>query len=202
MRWTVLVPLRALPSAKSRLAVSLTPDVHALIVEAIRADTLAAVRAAGPVARIVVIGDTDGEGITLVQSSPGLNGALRDGAAYARERWPGDGVAALVGDLPALRPDEIASALDAAAGHPSAFVPDASGTGTTLLAATPGTALDPRFGLGSAARHAEIAAALPAGRGLRTDVDTVAELADADRFGVGPATAAVLTAHEVLSRSP
>jgi 2-phospho-L-lactate guanylyltransferase len=201
LKWTVLVPLRALPSAKSRLAVSLAQEVHGLLVEAIRADTLAAVGAAAPVVRTVLIGDAAGEDITLVQTSAGLNGALRDGAAYARERWPDDGIAALVGDLPALQADEIAAALDAAAEHRSAFVPDASGTGTTLLAASPGTQLDPRFGLGSAARHGEIAVALPAGPGLRTDVDTIAELADAARIGVGPATAAVLATHEVLTRS-
>jgi 2-phospho-L-lactate/phosphoenolpyruvate guanylyltransferase len=201
MRWTVLVPLRALPSAKSRLAESLAPEVHVAVVEAIRADTLAAVRGAGPVARVVVIGDAPGEEITLVQTSDGLNGALRDGAAYARERWPDDGVAALVGDLPALTANELGAALDAAAGHPFAFVPDASDTGTTLLAASPGTMLDPQFGLGSAFRHAKVAVALPAGPGLRTDVDTVAELADAARVGVGARTAAVIAAYGVRSRS-
>jgi 2-phospho-L-lactate/phosphoenolpyruvate guanylyltransferase len=202
LRWTVLVPLRGLPSAKSRLAESLSPEVHGAVVAAIRADTLAAVDGTPQVARVVVIGDAPGEGITLVQTSDGLNGALRDGAAYAHERWPDDGVAALVGDLPALRADELGAALDAAAAHPSAFVPDASGTGTTLLAATPGTGIDPRFGIGSAARHATIAVALAAGPGLRTDVDTVGELAEAARVGVGPHTNAVIAAHGVVARSP
>ena len=114
--------------------------------------------------------------MTLVQTQPGLNGALRDGAAYARTRWPGDGVAALVGDLPAVRPDELAAALDAAAAHPAAFVPDSPGTGTTLLTARPGHVLEPRFGEGSAARHAAVAARLTAGPGLRHDVDTADDL--------------------------
>jgi 2-phospho-L-lactate guanylyltransferase len=201
MRWTVLVPLRSLPSAKSRLAESLAPAVHAALVEAIRADTLAAVRAAVPVARVVVIGDAPGDGITLVQASRGLNGALRDGAAYAEQRWPADGVAALVGDLPALRADELGAALEAAAGHPAAFVADATGTGTTLLAASPGTTLDPHFGAGSAARHAVIAIAVAAGASLRTDVDTIADLADAARVGLGGQTAAVIAAHELVARS-
>ena len=96
VRWTVLVPMRALPSAKSRLAATLPPDRHAETVRAIRADTLAAVRAAAPVARVVVIGDAPGADVGLVQTSPGLNGALRDGAAFAAQHWPADGVAALV----------------------------------------------------------------------------------------------------------
>lgn len=193
--------MRALPHAKSRLAASLPPDLHADVVTAIRADTLAAVRATAAVARVVVIGDAPGEGVTLVQTSAGLNGALRDGAAYALARWPGDGIAALVGDLPALRAPELGTALDAASVHPSAFVPDASGTGTTLLTAAPGATLDPRFGLGSAARHGVIAVALDAGAGLRNDVDTADDLAVAARVGLGANTAAVTGVAGVLPRS-
>ncbi|HEY7008115.1 MAG TPA: 2-phospho-L-lactate guanylyltransferase [Jatrophihabitantaceae bacterium] len=191
MRWTVLVPLRALPAAKSRLAASVPPDTHARLVAAIRADTVQAARQAAAVARVILIGDVPGDGITLVQHSAGLNGALRDGAAYAIERWPDDGVAALVGDLPALRAGELDAALAAAAAHPRGFVADAHGTGTTLLTATPGTALEPRFGSGSARRHATSAAPLPAGPGLRTDVDTLTDLAAAARLGLGAHTAAL-----------
>jgi 2-phospho-L-lactate guanylyltransferase len=160
-------------------------------VAAIRADTVQAARQAAAVARVILIGDVPGDGITLVQHSAGLNGALRDGAAYAIERWPDDGVAALVGDLPALRAGELDAALAAAAAHPRGFVADAHGTGTTLLTATPGTALEPRFGSGSARRHATSAAPLPAGPGLRTDVDTLTDLAAAARLGLGAHTAAL-----------
>jgi 2-phospho-L-lactate guanylyltransferase len=205
MAWTVLVPLRALPSAKSRLAATLPADadagLHADVVAAIRADTLAGVTAAPGVARVVVIGDGPGPGVTLVQTSPGLNGALRDGADYAARHWPGDGVAALVGDLPALRAGELGAALAAAARHPRAFVPDRTGHGTTLLTAQPGRALGPRFGPGSAARHARGAARLEAGPGLRHDVDTAADLSDATALGLGPRTAAVLGAAGLAARS-
>jgi 2-phospho-L-lactate guanylyltransferase len=197
----VLVPIRALPSAKSRLAPSVPVELFEQLVSAIRADTLAAARASAPVARVVVVGDQPGDGITLVQRSPGLNGALRDGAAHAREHWPAEGVAALVGDLPAVRPDELAAALDAAAGHDAAFVPDRTGTGTTLLTARPGTDLDPRFGDGSAARHGAFAARLEAGAGLRHDVDTAEDLAAAALVGLGEHTAAVVHGDEALPRS-
>jgi 2-phospho-L-lactate guanylyltransferase len=200
MKWTVLVPLRALPSAKSRLAESVPPELHGDLVEAIRADTLEAVHAATEVARVVVIGDAPGAGVTLVQTSAGLNGALRDGAAFAAEQWPDDGIAALVGDLPALRADELDAALRTAAAHRSAFVPDASGTGTTLLAATPGSVLDPRFGAGSAARHASIAARLDATAGVRTDVDTADDLADAALVGLGPRTRALVGSDGTVRR--
>jgi 2-phospho-L-lactate guanylyltransferase len=201
VKWTVLVPIRALPSAKSRLASSVSPAVFERLVAAIRADTIAAARAAGPVARLVIVGDEPGAGVTLVQTSRGLNGALCDGAAYAREHWAQDGVAALVGDLPALRSEELAAALDAAADHPSAFVPDRTGTGTTMLTARPGTLLDPRFGDGSASRHRVVATQLTAGAGLRHDVDTADDLAAAAGVGLGPQTAAVYDPDAALPRS-
>lgn len=201
IRWTVLVPIRALPSAKSRLASGVAPDLFPQLVVAIRADTLAAARAAVAVARVVVVGDRPGDGITLVQTSPGLNGALRDGAGYARANWPDDGVAALVGDLPAARPDDLTAALGEAARHPSGFVADWTGTGTTVLTARPGVVLDPRFGEGSAARHAQIAVALPAAPGLRHDVDTAADLAEAARVGLGVHTGVLFDGHGALPRS-
>jgi len=201
MKWTVLVPIRALPSAKSRLASSVPAEVFAPLVAAIRADTLDAVHAAGPVARVVIIGDRPAPDVTFVQSSPGLNGALRDGAAYARQQWPDDGVAALVGDLPALRPAELTDALDVAATHPAAFVPDRTGTGTTMLTARPDAVLNPQFGVGSARRHRATATELGAGAGLRHDVDTAEDLAAATAIGLGEHTAAVIHGNGALPRS-
>ena len=72
------------------------------------------------------------------------------------------------------------------------FVTDAAGTGTVLLAAPPGAVLEPCFGAGSAAAH-EASGAVPlngAWPSLRRDVDTLADLAEAFRLGVGPRTAA------------
>lgn len=208
-----MIPIKALPAAKSRLG-DATGDAaaHARLVAAIRADTLAAVRATPTVARVVVITDRaaptggadsggaagDGPTATIVgdvnlgQTQAGLNAAVREAAGYCARRWPADGLAALVGDLPALRPDELASALAAAAHHRRAYVADAAATGTTLLTSTAPIELAPSFGVGSARRHAAVAAALDAGPGLRLDVDTAADLAAAAALGVGPATRAVL----------
>ncbi|MGN6609576.1 MAG: 2-phospho-L-lactate guanylyltransferase [Jatrophihabitans sp.] len=199
MRWTLLVPVKT-ADPKRRLAATL-PEAgppgdggrHGRLVAALRADALAAAAAAPPVARIVIVADVPdavaGHAV-LVQRSRGLNGALRDGAAHAVAQWPHDGIAALVGDLPALQAVELAAALDAAARHDRAFVPDAEGTGTTLLTAAPGALWAPAFGEGSAARHASFAVTLDAGPGLRRDVDTADDLRAALKLGVGPATAA------------
>jgi 2-phospho-L-lactate guanylyltransferase len=207
VRWTVLVPTKSLPEAKSRLLGSSDPESHARLVAAIRADTTAAARSARGVGRLVLVIDradsgTGGSGDeVLVQSAPGLNAALREGAAFAAERWPDDGVAALVGDLPALRPDELADALEHAARTPRGYVADAPGTGTTLLTTRDAATLEPAFGDGSAARHGATAALLPAGAGLRHDVDTPADLSRALELGVGPATLAA-TATRLLEVRP
>jgi 2-phospho-L-lactate/phosphoenolpyruvate guanylyltransferase len=206
VRWTVLIPTKSLPEAKSRLlGASADPEAHARLVLAIRADTIAAARAAAGVARVLMVADrpvvANGDQV-FVQSEPGLNAALREGAAHAASRWPTDGIAALVGDLPALRSEELAAALALAAEHPRAFVPDAQGTGTTLLTALAGQTLRPAFGVGSAARHATSATELAAGTGLRSDVDTAADLPAAVAAGVGAATQAALTERDGALRSP
>lgn len=209
MQWVVLVPMRALPGGKSRLAAaSGDAAAHRRLVAAIRTDTLAAVAACAPVRAAVAVVDTPAAAgaqppaEVFVQRRAGLNPALREAADWAARRWPDAGIAALVGDLPALRPDELAAALTRATGHPRAFVADAAGTGTTLLTARPGIALLPRFGPGSARRHAagaaDLGAAEPgAGPGLRADVDTAADLLAAARLGLGPATAAEIGAARV-----
>jgi 2-phospho-L-lactate guanylyltransferase len=106
------------------------------------------------------------------------------------------GVAVLLGDLPALRPDDLAAALLAAAAYDRVVVPDAAGTGTVLLTARGAAGLDPAFGDGSAARHAaaghrRLELDLPR---LRTDVDDDQSLAAAAALGLGPATVACLDA--------
>jgi 2-phospho-L-lactate guanylyltransferase len=192
VRWTVLIPTKALPGAKTRLAAATDgPDAHRRLVAAIRRDTVAAARDAAGVARVVLVTDRGvPDETTFVQSAPGLNAGLEEAAAMAARRWPEDGVVALVGDLPALTPTELADALGAAASQPRSFVADHPGTGTTLLAARAGTPLRPAFGPGSAARHAAVAVALAAGPGLRHDVDTADDLRAAAVVGLGDATAA------------
>lgn len=195
MNWTVVIPAKSLPEAKSRLAGSSDARSHERLVLAIRADTVAAARAAANVSRVVVIAereavDPSGADFVFVQGSSGLNAALREAAEICARRWPGDGVAALVGDLPALRADELDAALEQAAEHRLAYVVDSHATGTTMLTAQPGVQLDPHFGAGSAAQHALIAAPLAGAPGLRQDVDTDSDLAQALRLGVGSRTLA------------
>jgi 2-phospho-L-lactate guanylyltransferase len=194
LQWTVLVPIKTAPSAKSRLAATLPESArgrHQKLVRAMRLDVLSAARIAPGVARVVVVADGEHDypaDHTARQHRAGLNGALADGAEYAAARWPADGIVALVGDLPALTPADLGAALESAASHAAAYVPDADGTGTTLLSAAPGATLRPEFGPGSARRHGRHAVSIEAGPGLRRDVDTADDLVATLHLGAGPAT--------------
>lgn len=192
MRWTILIPVKVTHTAKSRLrGASASAAAHERLVRAIRSDTVAASAAAALVARVILVCDDaiNWPGRTVfVQTRPGLNPALAEAAEHASRQWPGDGVAALVGDLPALSAAELDDVLGRAADVPAAFVPDSAGVGTTLLTAAPAVGLRPAFGDGSAARHRGYASELHAGPGLRHDVDTPDDLRAALTLGVGAHT--------------
>jgi len=202
LTWSLVVPVKVLARAKSRLAVLAGPHREALAL-AMAADTVAAALACPEVGQVIAVTDDAtaaralaGLGAVVTGDEPdrGLNPALRHGAALAAARWPGSGIGALAADLPALRPGELSLALRAAERWEHAFVPDAAGSGTTLYAARPGARFRPRFGPRSAARHRAAGAvelSLPGLASLRQDVDRPPDLNAASDLGVGPRTAAV-----------
>jgi 2-phospho-L-lactate guanylyltransferase len=208
--WAIVVPVKRLAVAKSRLAVS--PDLRRELALRMAIDTVSALLAVATVRIVVVVTDqTDAAaamrriGAVVVPDAPdaGLNPALRHGAAAA----PPDvlGVAAVAADLPALRSAEMAGLLDRAATHPSAVVADATGRGSTVYAVTQPAAFDPRFGPGSFAAHVATGAAdltTWAGPSLRCDVDTLEDLAAAAALGCGTATTDALSRFDVLPPDP
>jgi Uncharacterized conserved protein len=217
--WSVVIPVKRLARAKSRLRGALPGVAHESLVLALVLDTVDAVLACAPVTEVLVVTDDPElaralgrQGARIVPEPPagGLNAAFAYGAAQATNGW----VAALTADLPALRPAELAEALRTASvtdggaapaggagssGEAGAvgvrrFVTDAPGTGTVLLTSAPHTALDPRFGPDSAAAHAASGARPLTGAWptLRRDVDTPADLRAATALGLGPRTAALV----------
>ena len=200
--WSVVVPAKRLAVAKTRLRplTSARDDAeaaHRELVLALLADTVAAAVACPAVGTVVVVTDdpaaagvvrTLGARVVADEPDRGLNPALEHGARTA----PGPAVAALSSDLPALRPEELAAALGAAAGSARAFVADAQGTGTTLLT-TVDTELLPRFGPRSAEAHLVGGATALSGTwpGLLRDVDTESDLRAALALGAGPRTTAL-----------
>ncbi|MCF6523315.1 2-phospho-L-lactate guanylyltransferase [Streptomyces sp. JJ36] len=200
--WSLVIPLKPLSRAKSRLGTTAGDAVRPGLALAFAQDTVSAALACRTVRSVVVVTDDPlaakelsalGAGIVPDVPGAGLNAALTHGEAVVRAGAPRAAVAALNADLPALRPYELERVLAAAAGSPRAFLPDAAGTGTTLLTALPGSALAPAFGPASRARHRASGAVElrpPGVPGVRQDVDTAADLRTALGLGVGVRTAA------------
>ncbi|MFF1305895.1 2-phospho-L-lactate guanylyltransferase [Streptomyces sp. NPDC058307] len=202
MQWTLVIPLKPLARAKSRLSDTADDGVRPGLALAFAQDTVAAALACPAVGDVAVVTDDAlagrelaALGARIVSDEPrgGLNAALAHAAAVVRSTRPESALAALNADLPALRPLELARVLDAAAQFPRAFLADAAAIGTTLLAARGDAELRPAFGPDSRARHrASGAAELPLTEvdSVRQDVDTGEDLRAALALGVGPRTAA------------
>lgn len=118
--WTVVVPVKRLAAAKSRLRGAVDGVPHETLALALALDTVAAVLACTEVREALVVTSDTRAGAALRRigarvvpdgPAPGLNAALTRGASLAAPGW----VAALTADLPALRPAELAAALRAAA---------------------------------------------------------------------------------------
>jgi 2-phospho-L-lactate guanylyltransferase len=230
----LVIPLKPLPRAKSRLADTAGDGLRPGLALAFAQDTVAAALACAAVREVAVVTDDPlagrelaALGARIVPDEPvgGLNtalayasavvrswhrsqavtGPLRDTTTSATGATAATGaIAALNADLPALRPAELLRVLDAAAAFPRAFLADAAGVGTTLLAAAPGRELRPAFGTDSRRRHRASGAvelALDGVESVRQDVDTGDDLRAALTLGVGPRTAAA-TARLALPGRP
>lgn len=205
MQYAVLVPVKPLALAKSRL-VGLADDRRQALAAAFALDTVAVAAATPGVVGVLVVTDdfrfaaelTDRGCAVIPDGVTGdLNGSLVQAAHEAARRWPQARLAAVCADLPALRTADLATALRAVPDDRPGFVADAAGSGTTTYAAELAH-FAPQFGPGSRAAHldagcVEITGALAS---LRQDVDGPADLAQARALGVGPATAAALAAVE------
>ena len=199
--WSLVVPLKPLVRAKSRLSGAAGEEFRPRLALAFALDTVTAALACKDVRDVAVVTDdrTAGErlaalGARIVPDTParGLNAALVHGAHAVRARRPDAAVAALNADLPALRPAELELVLHSAAQFPRAFLADAADIGTTLLTATSGVELEPAFGSASRARHLASGAheiTAPGVPSVRRDVDTGEDLLAALALGVGPHTA-------------
>ncbi len=205
--WCVVFPVKVLSEAKSRLTVG-TPAPGELALAFFR-DALAAAVATPRVGSIVVATSDDRVRMSSVAAGavvihdgehPGINAAARWGAVHCPASR---GIAVIVSDLPCLTPLSLETALAAAEQHPTSFLADIDGTGTTMWCATAPNAVDPRFGHDSRRAHvsagavdlvAEHPALLDGLLPARCDVDTDAALQRARSLGMGTATRAALAA--------
>ncbi|AWH93869.1 2-phospho-L-lactate guanylyltransferase [Dietzia lutea] len=206
--WTIVVPVKALDRAKSRLDPALPSAGRKALVLAMAADVLRACLATPGVGRVRVVSAVDplvrdlaarvgAEFVPEPQQAPRprvdpLNAALT--AALADVHGP---VGVVTADLPELRPHHLARILASAARHPHSTVADHRGAGTTMAFWTgaPESRVC-RFGPDSATRFRAggavtvgVAADLAA---AARDVDIPADLATLSARDVGAATAETL----------
>jgi 2-phospho-L-lactate guanylyltransferase len=217
-RWAVVVPFKGSADAKSRLSGSFDSAERAAIALAFLVDTVSAVSRVRAVSSVIVVsnqpglaahlaasvgrapGRADVETRVITDPGGGINAAVASGLAHARAVAPDAFVAAVTGDLAALRPPDLAEvfALSEAAsttGTTLTFVPDREGSGTTMVAFAPGANAPTRFGMGSCGAHAAAGyrpLAVSAESSLRLDIDDTDDLEQARLLGLGEATRAVL----------
>lgn len=196
----VIIAVKRLSAAKTRLAPVFSARTRENIVLAMLVDTLTAAARSTSLHTITVVTPDQAAATAaarlgahvLADPTPEDDPDPLNNAIVAAERVLTDEVSNIVvlqGDLPALQTQELSEAIRAARRHARSFVADRLGSGTALLCAFH-TALDPQFGPDSAARHrssgaVELTGAWP---GLRCDVDTPADLTAARRLGVGLTT--------------
>jgi 2-phospho-L-lactate/phosphoenolpyruvate guanylyltransferase len=196
----LIVAVKRLAAAKTRLAPIFSAPTRENVVLAMLVDTLTAASKVGSVGRITVVTPDDvaaaaaaelGAEVLADPTPTGhpdpLNNAIAAAERVVSESVPN--IVVLQGDLPALQTQELVEAIAAARRYERSFVADRLGTGTAALCAF-GAPLDPRFGPDSSAQHRhsgaiELTGAWP---GLRCDIDTPEDLTVARRLGMGPAT--------------
>lgn len=194
-RWQVLVPVKALDMAKSRLEL-VAPMRRSLAMAMLHDVAEACTQVEGVGAVTVVSADDAALNVTATGSlrcrGDELNEDLVAAIGVTRRSLPDVGIAIVVADLPALHAVDLKAVLDAAPLDRASFVAGRDG-GTTVLILPAGVEVEPTFGPGSAARHAVVATPHDdAAPGIRCDVDSMDDLNEAARLGVGRHTVAWL----------
>jgi len=188
--WAAIVPIKSWRTAKSRLDSQSREE----LARSFALDVLDVLDASDRIGRVVVVSaEPELAAGRLVIDDPGrLNEAVvaaRD--RLAAEDFPGP-VVVVPADLPSLTTETLDAALGLLEAHDQAFVPDADGAGTTLLAAQRTADLEPRYGSDSARVHGVRAVAVTdVDPRVRRDVDSASDLAAAIALGVGPHSNAV-----------
>jgi 2-phospho-L-lactate guanylyltransferase len=198
----VLVPVKALDGAKSRLAV-LGEETRRALVLAMLEDVLAAVRAAHDGPLLLLSSDSVYDELAahhraqrIPDQASGFRSAVQHALRLEEVRSTG---AALVlpADLPQIMPDEVAALIEETRRAGVVLVPSADG-GTSALGLRPPDAIAVAYGPDSAAEHRRRAHAAghplsePLLPRLDVDIDTPDDLHKV-RDLVGAATARVVS---------
>ena len=169
MNTVAILPMKALENAKQRLAEALGPGFRRALVEAMYADVLVAIRRTSAIDAIIVVTSDDSAARIAVGNDAIVIADTTASQSHSRaamlgvERALAEGAARVLmipGDCPLLDPAELERLLARPqSGRSAVIIPDRHGTGTNGLLLTPPDALTPAFGVGSRARHFELAVA-------------------------------------------
>ena len=213
--WAV-VPVKPLRGALRRLRSALEASVRRELQVAMLTDVLRACAGATSLEGVLIV-TSDADAVALAKSIAGaqvvpdhdpprgMNAAVSRGLAAVAEAGAGAALI-LTADLPLMRPEDIEAILAGASADRSALiVPSHEGTGTNAMLLRPPTALAPRLGPDSLARHTAQAArrslpfaqlALPR---VGLDIDTPRDLAALMTGGGICATLEVCERREIAS---
>lgn len=156
-----VVPVKALPSSKSRLRRDFDTSFVERLATAMLRDVLGALVGVPALGRVVVTTpDAEVAAVarnagaeSLVRPDPGLNPAVEAAAAEATD-GPGDGVLVVLGDVAGARSEEIAQLVEALDGPGVALAPSRDG-GSSALLRVPRDIIPAGFGPESAQVHRE-----------------------------------------------
>lgn len=182
-----LVPFKCFTRAKQRLRARYSDAQVEALSRAMLADVLTTLQAVPQLAAVRVLTDDAavrdaaaalGAEVRLVEPDPGLNPAIDQAAAEAREQGF-EAALVVLGDLPLLTPADVQAVLEAGTASPVVAVPSEDG-GTALLLRRGPLCIPARFGEKSCTRHAEAAReaglelhlVTSVGEAVRVDLDT------------------------------
>ncbi len=188
----VVIPVRSLEGAKSRLGAVLDAEERRELVERLLRRTIAAALATEGAGRVVVVSpDPEVLAVAAAAGAEGLrqlSAGLNPGLVEARNALAGEGIVRLIvlpGDLPAVTAEGLAALLreaDALTTPLVVLAPDRHGRGTNALLLEPACIIEPDFGGDSRFAHARLAAAAGAAYrevahdALALDIDTPDDL--------------------------
>ena len=196
----MIVPVKRLAEAKSRLSDELAPSARHDLVRAMLADVLAAARESAVGSLLLVSADdayddiaAQAGAVRVADAGTGYNQAVALGLAHAQNAGAASALV-VPADQPRATASDIREASAALAGL-SVVVVRAHDDGTGALGLRPPTALEPAFGPRSADAHlaaaerAGLTAATLALPSLAYDIDMLADLERVEP-PLGPATRA------------
>lgn len=207
-----LVPFKGATGAKRRLESVLDERERESLVLAMIRDVLDALARCRALSGILLV-SRDAQAFELAEEfgidvfedcATDLSGAVVQSGAYAQEKRAAEGTLFVPGDVPLIRPDDVAAVLE---GHEQVtLVPDANDIGTNAAASSPANAFEYLFDGKSFKPH--IASARRAGiepRVVRNtawglDVDTVEELAAVANRAAGTRTGRFLDSSGISAR--